>query len=135
MKAFSQAPALVKLVVSLLFIEALIIALVFFALLLELLSGNVINVYAEIFLIVLAAGSIAWVLNFSRGILRGKRWARSAAFFWQLLQGVVGAGALAEQSSNRIIGVILVVLSGVVVILLFNKNFVAETNRETEENF
>lgn len=135
MKAFSQAPALVKLVVSLLLIEALIIALVFFALLLELLSGNVINVYAEIFLIVLAAGSIAWILNFCRGILRGKRWARSAAFFWQLLQGVVGAGALAEQSSNRIIGVILVLLSGVVVILLFNKNFVAETNRETEENF
>jgi uncharacterized membrane protein len=134
MKAFSQAPALVKLVVSLLFIEALIIALVFFALLLELLSGNVINVYAEIFLIVLAAGSIAWVLNFSRGILRGKRWARSAAFFWQLLQGVVGAGALAEEGNNRIIGVVLAALSAVVVILLFNKNFVAETNRETEEN-
>ncbi len=135
MKAFSQAPALVKLVVSLLFIEALIIALVFFALLLELLSGNVINVYAEIFLIVLAAGSIAWVLNFSRGILRGKRWARSAAFFWQLLQGVVGAGALAEEGNNRIIGVVLAALSAVVVVLLFNKNFVAETNRETEENF
>lgn len=135
MKAFSQAPALVKLVVSLLFIEALIIALVFFALLLELLSGNVINVYAEIFLIVLAAGSIAWVLNFSRGILRGKRWARSAAFFWQLLQGVVGAGALAEEGNNRMIGVVLAALSAVVVILLFNKNFVAETNRETEENF
>ena len=135
MKAFSQAPALVKLVVSLLFIEALIIALVFFALLLELLSGNVINVYAEIFLIVLAAGSIAWVLNFSRGILRGKRWARSAAFFWQLLQGVVGAGELAEEGNNRIIGVVLATLSAVVVILLFNKNFVAETNRETEENF
>jgi len=135
MKAFSQAPALVKLVVSLLFIEALIIALVFFALLLELLSGNVINVYAEIFLIVLAAGSIAWVLNFSRGILRGKRWARSAAFFWQLLQGVVGAGALAEEGNNRIIGIVLAALSAVVVILLFNKNFVAETNRETEENF
>ena len=135
MKAFSQAPALVKLVVSLLFIEALIIALVFFALLLELLSGNVINVYAEIFLIVLAAGAIAWVLNFSRGILRGNRWARSAAFFWQLLQGVVGAGALAEEGNNRIIGVVLAALSAVVVVLLFNKNFVAETNRETEENF
>ena len=135
MKAFSQAPALVKLVVSLLFIEALIIALVFFALLLELLSGNVINVYAEIFLIVLAAGSIAWVLNFSRGILRGKRWARSAAFFWQLLRGVVGAGALAEEGNHQIIGIVLAALSAVVVILLFNKNFVAETNRETEENF
>ncbi len=135
MKAFSQAPSLVKLVVSLLFIEALIIALVFFALLLELLSGNVLNIYAEIFLIVLAAGSIAWVLHFARGILQGKRWARSAAFFWQLLQGVVGSGALAEQSSNRSIGIFLVVLSAVVVILLFNKKFVADTNRENDGSF
>jgi hypothetical protein len=132
MKAFSQASALVKLVVSLLFIEALIIAVVFFALLLEILSGNVLNIYAEIFLIVLAAGSIAWILHFCRGILQGKRWARSAAFFWQLLQGVVGAGALAEQGSNQSIGVFLVVLSGLAVILLFNRNFVAQTNREND---
>ena len=135
MKAFSQAPSLVKLVVSLLFIEALIIALVFFALLLELLSGNVLNIYAEIFLIVLAVGSIAWVLHFSRGILQGKRWARSAAFFWQLLQGVVGSGALAEEGSNRNIGIFLVALSAILVILLFNKNFVADTNRENDGQF
>jgi hypothetical protein len=135
MKAFSQATGIVKLVVSLLFIEALILALVFFALLLELLSTNVLNVYAQIFLIVLAAGSIAWVLNFSRGILQGKRWARSAAFFWQLLQGVVGAGALAEVGSNRNIGIFLVALSAVVVILLFNKSFVANTNRENDGQF
>jgi uncharacterized membrane protein len=118
-----------------LFIEALIIDLVFFALLLELLSGNVLNIYSQIFLIVLAAGSIAWVLHFSHGILQGKRWARSAAFFWQLLQGVVGAGALAEQSSNRSIGVFLVVLSAIVVILVFNKKFVADTNRENDGSF
>ena len=135
MKAFSQAPRLVKLVVSLLFIEALLIALVFFALLLELLLTNVLNVYAQVFLIVLAAGSIAWVLHFSRGILQGKRWARSAAFFWQLLQGVVGAGALAEDGSNRNIGIFLVALSALLVILLFNKNFVAETNRENDGQF
>ena len=135
MKAFSQATGIVKLVVSLLFIEALILALVFFALLLELLSTNVLNVYAQLFLIVLAAGSIAWVLHFSRGILQGKRWARSAAFFWQLLQGVVGAGALAEDGSNRNIGIFLVALSALLVILLFNKNFVAETNRENDGQF
>jgi hypothetical protein len=132
LKPFSQAPALVKLVVSLLFIEALVIAVVFFALLLELLSGIVLNIYAEIFLIVLAAGATAWILHFCRGILQGKRWARSAAFFWQLLQGVVGAGALAEAGTNRAIGIFLAVLSGVVVILLFNKNFVAQTNREND---
>jgi len=135
MKAFSQAPQLVKLVVSLLFIEALIISLVFFALLLELLSGNVLNIYAEIFLIVLAAGSVAWVLHFSRGILQGKRWARGAAFFWQLLQGVVGAGVLAEAGSNRNIGIFLAILSAVVAILLFNKRFIADTNRENDGAF
>jgi hypothetical protein len=123
---------LVQLVIIALFIEALAVAWIFFALLLELLSGNVINVFAEIFLIVLAAGAVAWILFFMRGILKKKRWARSAAFFWQLLQAVTGAGALAEAGSNQLIGVFLVVLSGIVVILLFNKTVVLNTNEENE---
>ena len=118
--------------VVLLLIEALAVAWIFFALLLELLSGNVINVFAEIFLIVLAAGAAAWVLFFIRGILNKKRWARSAAFFWQLLQGVTGAGAMAEQGINQLVGILLVLLSGVVVLLLFNKTVVFETNEENE---
>jgi hypothetical protein len=132
LKAYKDAHPLVKLVSILLLAEALALALVFIALVLELLSGNVINVYAEIFLIVLALAATAWVLNFTRGILDKKRWARSAAFFWQMLQGVIGAGALAEQGSNRLIGAFLVLLSGVVVLLLFNKTVVFETNEETE---
>lgn len=115
-----------------LLVEALAVAWIFFALLLELLSGNVINVFAEIFLIVLAAGAVAWVLNFIRGILNKKRWARSAAFFWQLLQGVTGAGALAEQGVNQMLGAFLVLLSGAVVLLLFNKTVVFQTNEENE---
>jgi hypothetical protein len=123
---------LVQLVIIALFIEALAVAWIFFALLLELLSGNVINVFAEIFLLVLAAGAVAWILFFMRGILKKKRWARSAAFFWQLLQAVTGAGALAEAGSNQLIGVFLVVLAGIVVILLFNKTVVLNTNEENE---
>jgi len=132
LKPFSSANPLVQLVIIALFIEALAVAWIFFALLLELLSGNVINVFAEIFLIVLAAGAVAWILFFMRGILKKKRWARSAAFFWQLLQAVTGAGALAEAGSNQLIGVFLVVLSGIVVILLFNKTVVLNTNEENE---
>jgi hypothetical protein len=119
-------------VAILLLIEALAVAWIFFALSLELLSGNVINVFAEIFLIVLAFGATAWVLFFMRGLLRKKRWARSAAFFWQLLQAVTGAGALAETGSNQLIGALLVILSGAVVLLLFNKTVVFETNEENE---
>ncbi len=132
MKPFSSAHPLVQTVVILLLVEALALAWIFLALLLELLSGNVINVFAEIFLIVLAAGAVAWVLFFIRGILKKKRWARSAAFFWQLLQGVTGAGALAEQGINQILGAFLVLLSGAVVLLLFNKSVVFETNEENE---
>ena len=132
MKPFSSANPLVQLVTIVLFIEALAVAWIFFALLLELLSGNVINVFAEIFLLVLAAGAVAWILFFMRGILKKKRWARSAAFFWQLLQAVTGAGALAEAGSNQLIGVFLVLLSGIVVILLFNKTVVLNTNEENE---
>jgi hypothetical protein len=132
LKPFSSAHPLVQTVVILLLVEALAVAWIFFALLVELLSGNVINVFAEIFLIVLAAGAVAWVLNFIRGILKKKRWARSAAFFWQLLQGVTGAGALAEQGVNQILGAFLVLLSGAVVVLLFNKSVVFQTNEENE---
>ena len=128
MKPFSQAPRLVQIVVALLVIEALAIAWIFFALLLELLSGNVLNVYAEIFLIVTAAGATAWVINFTRGILHKKRWARSAAFFWQLLQAVIGAGALAEEGLSRVVGIALAGIALAVVLLLFNKKVVEATN-------
>ena len=129
MKAFSQAPALVQIVAALLLMEALIIAWVFFALLLELLAGNVINIYAEIFLLVTALGATAWVVNFTRGILQKKRWARSAAFFWQLLQAVIGAGAIVEEGISRVAGIGIVGVAFVVVVLLFNKIVVAATNQ------
>jgi hypothetical protein len=132
MTPFSKAPALVQIVLVLLLLEALALAAVFFTLLFELFSGQFQNIYAEVFLLVLAAASTLWVLTFSRGLLNRKRWARSAAFFWQLLQAVVGAGAIAETGTSRLIGAVLVLLSGLVVLLLFNSKVVAATNEETE---
>jgi hypothetical protein len=132
MTPFSKAPALVQIVLFLLVAEALVLAAVFFTLLFELFSGKFQSVYAEVFLLVLAAASCVWVLHFSRGLLNRKRWARSAAFFWQLLQAVVGAGAIAETGTSRVIGALLVLVSGIVVVLLFNPKVVAATNEETD---
>ena len=132
MRPFSKAPALVQIVLILLVLEALALVAVFFTLLLELFSGQFQSFYAEVFLLVLAAGATLWVLQFSRGLLNKKRWARSAAFFWQLLQAVVGAGAIAETGTSRVIGAALVLLSGLVVVLLFNSKVVEATNEETE---
>jgi hypothetical protein len=113
-------------------LEALALAGVFFSLVLELLSGQFQSIFAEVFLIVISGAAVLWVLHFSRGILNKKRWARSAAFFWQLLQAVVGAGAMAETGSSQVIGALLVIISGITVVLLFNKNVVAETNEASE---
>jgi hypothetical protein len=132
MTPFSKAPTLVQIVLILLLVEALALLAVFFTLLFELFSGQFQSVYAEVFLLVLAAGSALWVLQFSRGLLNKKRWARSAAFFWQLLQAVVGAGAIAETGTSRVIGALLVLVSGLVVVLLFNAKVVAATNEETD---
>ena len=65
-------------------------------------------------------------------VIEQKRWARSAAFFWQLLQAVVGAGAIAETGTSRVIGAILVLISGITVVLLFNSKVVEVTNEETD---
>jgi hypothetical protein len=134
MRPFSKAPALVKIVLILLVAEALVLAAVFLTLLFELFSGQFQSIYAEVFLLVLASASAFWVLHFSRGLLNKKRWARSAAFFWQLLQAVVGAGAIAESGTSRILGAVLVLVSGIVVVLLFNPKVVAATNEETDGN-
>jgi hypothetical protein len=132
MTPFRKAPALVQIVLVLLVVEALALVAVFLSLLFELLSGNFQSIFAEVFLLVLAASATLWVLHFSRGLLNKKRWARSAAFFWQLLQAVVGAGAIAETGTSRIIGAVLVLVSGLVVVLLFNSQVVAATNEETD---
>ncbi len=132
MRPFSKAPTMVQIVLVLLMLEALALAGVFFSLVLELLSGQFQSIFAEVFLIVISGAAVLWVLHFSRGILNKKRWARSAAFFWQLLQAVVGAGAMAETGSSQVIGALLVIISGITVVLLFNKNVVAETNEASE---
>ena len=131
MTPFRKAPALVQIVLVMLLAEALVLVAVFFTLLFELFSGQFQSIYAEVFLLILAAASALWVLQFSRGLLNKKRWARSAAFFWQLLQAVVGAGAIAETGTSQIIGAALVLVSGIVVVLLFNPKVVAATNEET----
>ena len=123
---------MVQIVLVLLLLEALALAAVFLALLLELLSGQFQSIFAQVFLVVISGAAVLWVLHFSRGILNKKRWARSAAFFWQLLQAVVGAGAMAETGSSQVIGALLVTVSGITLVLLFNKNVVADTNEATD---
>lgn len=132
MTPFSKAPALVQIVLVILMLEALSLVAVSLSLVLEIFSGNFQSIFAEMFLLAIAVGSVLWIFQFSKGLLKKKRWARSAAFFWQLLQAAVGAGALAEEGLSRIVGALLVIFSAITVLLLFNSTVVEATNEENE---
>lgn len=128
MTRFFRAPRLIQLTVTLIFLEALAILFVFFALSLELLAGNYQSIYAQLFLMVISLAATVWIIKFGYELLNKKRWARSAAFFWQLLQAAAGAAALADQSGQGIIGSLLVLVAGAVIILLFSKPVIEQTN-------
>jgi hypothetical protein len=43
-------------------------------------------------LVILTLGAAIWLTFAGRAILRGKRWARSAGIFWQLIQLAIASG-------------------------------------------
>jgi hypothetical protein len=131
MRPFIEAPKPLKAVILLLLLEAMGLAVVALFLIFELLSGGYQNLYAEIFLIVVAAFATLWVLVVARELLNKKRWARSAALFWQLMQGAVGAGALAE-ADGQLLGFALISPAAILLVLLFNKQVIAATNEAAE---
>jgi hypothetical protein len=124
----SEKPITLKLVLGLLALEALAIVAVLVVLILELIEGRSENLLSSIFLIVLAAAAVSWVALFTRELFRGKRWARSAAVFWQLLQATVGAGAITESGTNQALGFLIVLVAGATMVLLFTPSVVQAKN-------
>jgi hypothetical protein len=128
-----KKPTSILIAVGLLVLEAVSILSVLAGLVLELASGRYQNLVSSIFLVALGAGAIAWVLLFTRELFRGRRWARSAAVFWQLLLAAVGAGATAESGSNQLIGFGLILLAGITMVLLFMPSVVEATRDQNED--
>ena len=125
-------PLTLRLVLALLALEALAIVAVLAVLILELGQGKSQSLLSSIFLIVLSAAALSWVSLFTRELYRGKRWARSAAVFWQLLLAAVGAGAISETGSNQVFGFLLVLLAGATMVLLFTPSVVQATRDQNE---
>lgn len=118
MTSFSKAPKQLQALVLVLLAEAAAVFAAFLSLAVELLRGEFQNFYAEVFLLALSFFAVLWILQFTRWLLGGRRWARSAAVFWQLLQVAIGASAVAE---NLPLGVSLIAAAAVAFGLLFSK--------------
>jgi hypothetical protein len=125
---------------------ALNIALVFLALEGLVVAGFALTTLSQIFmgqsrsistamaLFAIVAAAAAAVFFIAIALSRGKRWARSAAVFWQLVQLSVAAGSFTGETPNAAIGWALIVPSAVVMILLFRNEVIDATMREVDKD-
>jgi len=70
----------------------------------------------------------------ARQLVFKKRWARSAAFFWQLIQLSVAWNSFSGEFANFYIGGYLVVTSIVTIYLLFTKQVIEETQEAVDRD-
>jgi len=110
-------------VVACLGVEALALVVAGACALVDLVRGG--RAGADLFLAAFAWGLAALLLAAGRGLLDGRRWARSPAVTWQLFQGVVAVTWL--RSAAHPAPVALLVLAVVVVAGLVTPAVVART--------
>lgn len=70
----------------------------------------------------------------ARQLVFKKRWARSAAFFWQLIQLSVAWNSFSGEFANFYIGGYLVVSSIVTIYFLFTKRVIEETQEAVDRD-
>lgn len=92
-----------------------------------LLAGETRSLVTSIALFALVAAAAIWVIFVALQLLKGKRWARSAGVFWQLVQLAVASGSFSGQFGSQAIGWSLIIPSVLVLALLFSKKVVAAT--------
>jgi hypothetical protein len=122
-----RPPALVALVVGVL-VEALALAVGGAVVLVELLAGGSRSVGVSLFLVVFALGVATLLVLCVRGLLQGRRWARSPVATWQILQVVVVISSLQSGATAWI--AVALVLAVVVLVLLMLRPVVEATTRD-----
>jgi hypothetical protein len=107
-----------------LYLEALVLYLAAGAAIWTLFSGEENSLVTVAFLALVSLGAAVWLTFAAKGITKGKRWARSAGTFWQLMQIAIGFGV---YDASVIGAVVILLLSGAVLVTLFTKDVVAAT--------
>jgi uncharacterized membrane protein YhaH (DUF805 family) len=94
------------------------------------LSGEVKSLPTMLALAALGLVLAVWLAFTIKALRDGRRWARNAAIFWQLVQLTVAWGSFTGQFANWGIGVGLILPSVAVIVLLFTKSVFAATQGE-----
>ena len=124
----------VPLMIAMLFVllEGLVVAYFAAQLGIGILMGDSRSLVTAIALFALVAAAAAWVIFVAFSLLWGKRWARSGALFWQLIQLAVATGSFSGQFGSQAIGWSLILPSAVVLVALFNKQTIAATMKSSD---
>lgn len=131
-KSAEKRPIGLWVVILVVFAEGLFVAYLAWLLGLEILEGETRSFSTMVALFALVAGSAAMVIFIAISLWRGKRWARSGAFFWQLIQLAVATGSFGGQFGSQAIGWGLIIPSAIVIVALFNKDVVAATMKSVD---
>ena len=121
-------------VIAIVGIEALAVSGAAAFLLIEIIAGQSKSFVTAISLFALVAAAAVWVGNILAGLARNRRWSRSGAFFWQLIQLSIGTASFSGQFANWAIGLALIVPSLIVCVLLLTKPVVAATQESSSRD-
>lgn len=87
---------------------------------------------AMIALCVVIGGTAAFLFFVARQLVFRKRWARSAAVFWQLIQIAIAWNSFTGESTGYFFGVWLLTTAVVALSLLFHPVVVESTNEQID---
>ena len=109
-------------------LEALALAVGGVLVLVELVTGRAQSVGVSLFLVAFALGVATLLVASARGLLQGRRWARSPVATWQILQVVVTVSSLQVGVTPWV--VVALVLALAVLVLLMLRPVVEATTRD-----
>ena len=107
-------------------LEALVLYIATGTAIWALIVGNTISLVTTLALAAFTLGVALWLTSAAKAITKGKRWARTAGIFWQLMQLTIAFGTY----DVSVIGALAIALpTTAVLITLFTKDVVAATSQ------
>ena len=130
MTSATARPMGLKVILGILAVELLVLAGIVVAYVAATLAGDVRDLPTMLALVALGLGLATWVGFIIKALVAGRRWARSGALFWQLIQLTVAWGSFTGEFANAAIGFSLILPSVTVIALLFTKPVFDATQEE-----
>jgi hypothetical protein len=121
MAAKASKPIGLKAVLAIIGLEQIVVLYLLSSYLIATFAGQVKSLPTMLALAALGLIVAIWLAYVFKALYEGRRWARSGAIFWQLVQLTIAWGSFTGQFANAAIGIGLIIPSVAVIALLFTK--------------